>query len=50
MFAGSLVALVTPMESNGDLALDAFDRLLTGMSNPAPMELSLPVQPANRLR
>ncbi len=28
MFAGSLVALVTPMESNGDLALDAFDQLL----------------------
>ena len=28
MFAGSLVALVTPMESDGGLALDAFDRLL----------------------
>ncbi|MCZ6560167.1 MAG: 4-hydroxy-tetrahydrodipicolinate synthase [Gammaproteobacteria bacterium] len=28
MFAGSLVALVTPMESDGALALDAFDRLL----------------------
>jgi len=28
MFAGSFVALVTPMESDGSLALDAFDRLL----------------------
>jgi len=28
MFAGSIVALVTPMESDGSLALDAFDRLL----------------------
>ena len=28
MFAGSFVALVTPMESDGSLALDAFDGLL----------------------
>ena len=28
MFAGSLVALVTPMESDGGLAMDAFDQLL----------------------